>query len=67
MKITSLMKTNACTARSRSGLSGNPGMPEPFCIGNHEVAPGTSVLSCGIAGIGGQGKGGRVSASGEDV
>ncbi len=67
MEITSSMNTNACSAQLLSGLSGNTGMPEWFRIGNHEVAPGASVLSCGVAGIGEQGKGGRVSASGEDV
>ncbi len=64
MEILSLMNTNACTAQSRSGLSGTAGIPESFCIGDCEVAPGVSVLS---RGIGRQGKGGRVSAGGEDV
>lgn len=67
MQITSLMNTNACTAQLRSGVSGTTGMPGWFRIGNHEVAPGASVLSCGVAGIGEQGKGGRVSPGGEDV
>ena len=67
MEILSLMNINACTAQSRSGMSETTGMPEWFRIGNHEVAPSPNEPSCTIAGIGEQGRGGRVSADGEDV
>ncbi len=67
MENTSLINTNARTARLRSGLSGNTGMPGLFRIGDHEIAPGASVLSCGVAAIGEQGKGDRVSVGGEDM
>lgn len=67
MAMTSWMMTNARTARPRSGMSGIAGMPGRFRYGNHDFALAANVLSCGVAGIGEQGKGGRVSASGEDM
>ena len=67
MEISSLMNTNACTAQLRTDLSGTAGTPGWFRIGGHEVAPGASVVSCGVAGVGDQRNGGRVSAGGEDV
>ncbi len=67
MAMTGSMNTNACSARLRSGMSGLAGMPGWFGIGNHEIAPRAGVLPHGVAGIGKQDTGARVSASGEDV
>jgi len=67
MEISIVMNTDACTARLRASRSRTGGTPERFRNGNHEVAPGAGALSCAFAKGGEQGKGGRVSASGEDV
>jgi len=67
MEIASFTNTGACSARPRSGASGISGTPWRIRIGNGEVAPDASVVWCAAAGIGERGKGGRVSAGGEDV
>jgi len=67
MEMNRKVTTSANSVRLRLASSVNSGMPGPSRDGNHGFPVGGNVLSCGIAGTGEQGNGGRVSATEGDV